>query len=130
MHELMPLFLFLAVASLGFFSFLSVTVWVNSRTRERRHFYQSEVLKKVAEATSPEVQAAALALLREQERFAQLRRREGARLAGATTLAIGVALMIFLQLQTHDGRTCFAALIPIFAGAALLAFSFVKLRES
>ena len=48
-QALVPLFLFLGVASVALFSFVAVVVWSQERRREREAYYKSETLKKIAE---------------------------------------------------------------------------------
>ena len=49
MNQILPIFLFLSVASVALFSFVAVAVWSSERRREREAYYRSEILKKIAD---------------------------------------------------------------------------------
>jgi len=118
-----PVFILLAVGAISFFSFLAVAAWSGTRLKEREAFYESETLKKIAEmpAGGPNP---ALELLREKEKIAQAKRREGIKLGGLVTTGVGLGLLIFL-LTFADTRPLFlVGLIPLFVGVALLAYAF------
>jgi hypothetical protein len=118
------LFLFLAVGSVALFSFVAVAVWSENRRKEREAFYRSEVLKKVAE-TQGTGAASALDLLREQEMFADRRRRGATILGGLVNIAVGLALMIFLRMITNDAPVYLCGLIPLFIGIALVVYAYL-----
>ena len=91
--------MFLSFLLVSVFSFLSVAVWAGTRRGERKDFYRSETLKKLAESGS----AAVLKYLREEERLDEKRRArqrqrmfEGNRLAGLILIVVGAALSIAL----------------------------------
>jgi Domain of unknown function (DUF6249) len=118
------MFMFMSVASAALFSFLAVASWSDSRRREREAFYTSETLKKVAESPAPGGNIA-LEYLREQEKRAERRRREGIKLGGQVTSAVGVGLMIFLKALVKDQEPVYlCGLIPLFIGVALLGYSY------
>jgi hypothetical protein len=116
------LWLFLAIGAVALFSFLAVSSWADSRRREREAFYRNETLKKIAEAGAGS--ANALEIMREQERNARERRRDGIRLGGLINLAIGAGLIIFLWKLTGDA-VAWVGLIPLFIGVAMLLHSYV-----
>src|SRR5262245_32657959 len=92
--------IFVSVMIVSVFSFGSVAMWVGTRHQERKDFYRSETLKKLAESGS----AAVIEYLREEERQEQARREvhrrrvaEGNRLAGSIVAVVGVTLLVVLR---------------------------------
>jgi hypothetical protein len=114
------------VGSIALFSFLAVASWSDARRKEREAYYKSEMLKKLAE-TSGEGTRAAIELLHAEERRAAQKRREGIKLGGLITLAVGIALMVFLRAvaQQEDPGVYSVGLIPALIGAALLVYTYV-----
>ena len=112
------------LATIAVFSWLAVASWSDARRREREAYYKSETLKKIAETqgTGP---AAALELIREDERRAARRRQESHRLAGVITIGAGLGLGIFLRAIELDEPIYLVGLIPGFIGVALLLYSYV-----
>jgi hypothetical protein len=120
----LPLALFLSVGAIAVFSFVAVAAWSDNRRKEREAYYKAETLKKMVEAHGPG-SSSPVELLREEERLAARRRREGQRLGGLITFAVGIGLMIFLKAVDHDGQTYLVGAIPLLVGAALLAYSYL-----
>lgn len=112
------------VGSIALFSFLAVSSWSDARRKERESYYRNEMLKKIAE-TSGEGTRAAIELLHSEERAAAQRRREGIKLGGLITLAVGVALMVFLRAIEREEPVYLVGLIPALIGAALLVYTYV-----
>jgi hypothetical protein len=108
--------IFLAVV----FSFIAVLITSANRRREREAYYRSETLKKIAEMQT-EGANHALELLREQEKLLLRRKREGRVLSGLITMAVGLALLIFMvgHLGNHGHGVFLIMLVPIFVGAVL-----------
>src|SRR6516164_1828040 len=93
----MGLWLFLSFGVVSVFSCGAVAIWAGTRHEERKDFYRSEMLRKLAESGP----AAVVEYLREEERQQERRRaeqrvreREGTRLGGLILLAIGITLTI------------------------------------
>jgi len=125
---LLPMFVFVSVAAIALFSFLAVSSWADARRKEREAFYKADMVKKIAE--SPETGgASALELFREQQRYAELRKREGLRIGGLINVATGIALMIFLRALMPGTPIYLCGLIPLFIGVALLASSFLVVAK-
>ena len=119
----LPLALFLSAGAIALFSFIAVASWSDNRRREREAYYRSEVLKKLAEVQGE--CPAALAAMREAERIAQRQRHEGMKVGGLVTVAVGLGLIAFLSTVAHGEPAFMVGLIPLFIGAALLAYVFL-----
>lgn len=110
------------------FSFLAVASWSKARLRERQAFYKSETIRKISESQGG---SAALEYLRESDHNAARQRREGQRVAGLVTLAVGVGVMIFLSRvpispdSGSDSSAYLVGLIPVLVGVALLIYSYL-----
>jgi Domain of unknown function (DUF6249) len=122
--ESLPMALFLAVGAIALFLFLAVASWSDARRREREAYYKSEALKKLAEMQGAGA-TAALEIMREEDRIAERRRREGLRLGGLITLAVGIGMMVFLRAVEHSEPAYLVGLIPLLIGVALLAYSYI-----
>ena len=77
-------FMFLSVGAVALFSFIAVASWADARRKEREAYYKSETLKKLSESQGS---AAVLELLREEQKQAAAKRREGLRLGGLINIA-------------------------------------------
>ena len=112
-----------AVLFVMLFSFLSVAVWVDGQKKEREAFYKAETLRRITES-SGEGAKEALELLREEPRLENLKKYEGIKLGGLICIAVGVALMIFLKVQTasEPGAPYLVGLIPGLIGVAMLVY--------
>jgi Flp pilus assembly protein TadB len=117
------------VAIICVFTFVSIAAWSDARRREREAYYRSETLKKIAEAGAGG--QAALEYLREEERIADSRAKnrakEGQKLGGLVTTAVGVGLMLFFWgvLGPEAKGVSLIGAIPFFIGVALLVYSYV-----
>lgn len=113
---LVPVVLFLSL-----FTFLSITVWLGARSKERDAFYRSEVQRKILEqqGAGPD---ALIKVMREEEEIAQRRGRQGTILGGIITLAVGVGLFI---MQPLIEEACYAGSVPAMVGLAMLAYAFL-----
>jgi hypothetical protein len=96
-------------------------VWFGERRRERESFHRSELLKKIAESPGDAAQKV-LAMIRQQEHDAQIRRREGMKLGGLITMAVGIGLMPMLYMLERNEPAWIVGLIPLLVGAALLVY--------
>jgi high-affinity Fe2+/Pb2+ permease len=85
-------------------------------------YYRSETIKKIAETQGP----AALEYLREENRLAMERIREGLKLGGLVTTAAGVGVMVFVAAIANAGskHLFLVGVIPLMIGLALLAYTY------
>ena len=122
----LPVYLFLSVASIALFSFVAVAVWSGERRREREAYYRTETLRKIAESQGGG-NVSVVEFLREEERNAAQRRREGQKLGGLITIAVGIGMMIFIKaLNRNDPEPAYlVGLIPLFVGVALLGYVYI-----
>ena len=124
--------MFLSFVVVSLFSFVSVAVWAGTRQQERKEFYRSETLKKLAESGA----AAVLEYLREEERLEERRRAEerermigGYRLAGLILLVVGGGFAIALHQIVREAPVYLFGLIPFGIGMVFLLMSFMGRRR-
>jgi Flp pilus assembly protein TadB len=120
----MPLFLFLSVVSVALFSCIAVAVWSRERRREREAYYRSEILRKIAD-TQGAGSSSAVEFVREEEKNARRRHREGQKLGGLITVAVGIGMMVFIIALDRGYPVGIVGLIPLFIGVALLAYTYL-----
>ena len=120
-------FIFLSIGAISLFSFIAVASWADARRKEREAYYKNDALKKIAESPAPSA-AAALEYMREQNRNTALRRREGIKLGGLITTAVGLALLIFLW-KLIGPPVDLAALIPLLVGLVLFGYAYSAPKE-
>ncbi|HWZ12932.1 MAG TPA: hypothetical protein VNX22_07335 [Acidobacteriaceae bacterium] len=120
-------FIFLSIGAISLFSFIAVASWADARRKEREAYYKNDALKKIAESPAPSA-AAALEYMREQNRNTALRRREGIKLGGLITTAVGLALLIFLW-KLIGPPVYLAALIPLLVGLVLFGYAYSAPKE-
>ena len=116
---------FLIVAVICVFTFVSIASWADARRKERAAYYRSETIKKIAEAQGGGGPAA-IEYLREEDRIARRREREGQKLGGLITMGVGIGLTVFLgAVVNQSGRgVMWLGLIPFLTGVALLIYSY------
>jgi hypothetical protein len=122
------LFIFLSFATVALFSFVSIVIWAGTRYEERKGFYRSETLKKLAESGP----TAVIEYLREEERLndkqQENRRRrslEEGGLAGWILLVVGITLTIALHQIIRELPVYLLGLIPLGIGMVLLLRSLI-----
>jgi predicted cobalt transporter CbtA len=118
------MWIFLSIGAVSLFVvFIPVVTWLESRRKEREAFYRAETVRRLAENTG-EGAKMALELLKEEGRQEQLKKREGMKIGGAITTAVGVALCIFFTMQGNQ-RDWVIGLIPGLIGVAMLVYVYV-----
>ena len=111
------------VGAIALFTFLAVAAWADARRKEREAYYRHETFKKMAEqagGTSQQI----LDFLRAEELSAQRQRREGLKLGGLITTAVGVGVIVFLKMFEPEKPAFFVGFIPLFIGVVLLLYAF------
>jgi hypothetical protein len=118
--------MFLSFVVVALFSFISIAAWTGTRHQERKDFYRSEMLKKLAE-TGP---GAVIEYLREEEsqedrRLAEQRGREfeGYRLVGLILLAVGSTMAIAMYYVVRELPVYLFGLIPASIGLVFFSMS-------
>jgi hypothetical protein len=116
--------LFLSVGAVALFVvFIPTMHWLDTRRKEREAYYKSETIRRLAES-SGEGAKVAVEFLREEERFRQIRKREGMKIGGLINIAVGIGLgCMFWVLNPKDGPYLIG-LIPGLIGVALLVYVF------
>jgi hypothetical protein len=118
------LWAFLSIGAVSLFVvFIPLTSWIDSRRKEREAFYKAETIRRLAEA-SGEGAKAAIELLREDDRLKRLKTLEGMKIGGVITLAVGIALVIFLRSLIGNEPVYLCGLVPGFIGVAMLVYVF------
>jgi hypothetical protein len=102
-------------------AFAGFVVWLGVRLKEREALNRNELLRKIAESQGDAAQKV-FEMLRQQDNAAQIRRREGLKLGGLITLAVGLALMIFLYMIERSEPVWAVGTIPALVGAVLILY--------
>jgi hypothetical protein len=112
---------FLSVGAVALFAvFIPIVTWIDSRRKEREAFYQSETIRRVAEASGDGAKAT-VELLREQTRIGLLKTREGVKIGGVINVGVGIGLVLFLGALV-GWNVALCGLIPGFIGVAMLVY--------
>ncbi len=109
------------VGAVALFSFLAIASWSEERRKEREAYYRSEVLKKLADKPDSD-HGPILAVIREEERNSLIRSREGKKLGGMITAAVGLGLMIFLRMLIDQEPIWAVGLMPFLIGVVMLVY--------
>lgn len=106
------------------FSFTAFAAWSGDRTQERKAFYRSELLKKLAESSNEQTQQI-LEMMRDEERAAERQRREKMKLGGLIWSVVGVGLTVLLAtMMPHTGAWA-VGLVPLLIGLALQVYVYI-----
>ena len=110
------------VAMVAIFTFLSIAVWSEERRKEREAHYRGELMKKMLEQPGPAADRI-LDLMRGEEERATAQKREGRRLGGLVTMAVGLGIAIlFVALEPGESLWTIGT-IPFLIGAVIFLFS-------
>jgi hypothetical protein len=122
-------FLFLSVATIAVFSFISIAIWTEARRKEREAYYKAESLRRVAEMQGDGAKYV-VEMMREEEHNRQLRasanevkRIEGMKIGGLVLIGVGVGLMAMIGALADKPTAGAVGLIPGLIGVALLAYA-------
>lgn len=118
----MPASFWFMVAVIGTagITFVTIVIWVSERTKQRQAHYESENIRKLIESGGAE---AATLFLAERQKARAIETRNGMRLGGIVTIAVGFALMVFFHQMFGGAPLYLVGLIPMAVGVALLAFT-------
>jgi hypothetical protein len=89
---------------------------------QAKAYYRAETIKKIADLQGAGADSV-LTVLREEERIGARRVREGLKLAGFITCAVGLGLLIALRAIVTDIPVYLVGFIPMLVGVALLAYA-------
>jgi hypothetical protein len=96
-------------------------VWIGERRKEKESLYRNELLRKIAESQVDSAQRV-LDMIRHQDQEKKIRMREGLKLAGMVTGAVGLALIPMMAMLVPNRPVWAVGLIPALVGAALVAY--------
>ena len=125
--------IFLSFVVVSLFSFISIAAWSGIRHQERKDFYRSEMLKKLAESGP----GAVVEYLREEEKQEERRRaeqrareREGGLLTGLILLAVGGTIAVAMYYVVPQTPVYLFGLIPASIGLVFFSMSLFGGRRS
>ena len=98
-------------------------VWIGEHRKEKEALHRNELLRKIAESQGDASQRV-LEIIRQQDREAQIRIREGIKLGGMITAVVGIGLMAMLVMLVPNKPVWTVGLIPLLVGAALFSYVF------
>ena len=107
------------ISVIAVFTFVSIASFSDNKRREREAFYRFEFRKKLIEqsgANTPQV----MELMQQEERAELRRRREGLKIGGFVTAAVGVGLIFGLRFTGED--VWMVGYIPLAIGVGLLLY--------
>lgn len=122
-----------AVGAFALFGiFLPTVIFTENRRKEREAYYKAETMRRLTESSTDGAKTV-LEMMRETERMEKRKTREGMKIGGLITLAVGVALMIFLYAllgpngpdHGEAGPVYLCGLIPGLIGVAMLVYVFL-----
>ena len=136
MHNLMAMFFDSDLSNMGLWAFLSIGAvslfvvfiplvsWIDGRRKEREAYYRAETLRRISEASGEAAQTA-LELIREEARQEQIKKREGLKIGGVITMAVGLALIFFFLFASGDPHAWAIGMIPGLIGVAMLVYVYL-----
>ena len=122
------MFLFLSVAAICVFSFISISVWTDARRKEREAYYKAEAARRLTDLAGQGVQAV-IEIMREEERIerqksaiAEVKRLEGLKIGAVVNIGVGIALYAFMRSVGGPGMV---GAFPFAIGMALAVYAYV-----
>jgi hypothetical protein len=109
------------------FLFLSTVVWAKQRRRERDAYYRHELAKTMVTRGAD---ADEVARMLRKSRSSLAERREGLKLGGLLTFAIGIGFMIGFQWIPADLPIWKIGFVPTLLGAAMVTYSVLADSDS
>lgn len=103
-------------------------VWFEAQRKEKQAFHRSELLRKIAESQGDAADKV-LEMIRQEEFEAKIKRREGLKLGGLITAAVGLGVIAALAILLPDKPIWIVGLIPFLIGAALVVYVFFMAPE-
>jgi len=100
----------------------------NMGPAQARAYYKAEAIKRIAEMPGADADAI-LTVLREEERVAVRRIREGLRLAGIITTAVGIGLTVVLAVLIKERPVYLVGFIPALVGITLFGYAYIVPRQ-
>jgi hypothetical protein len=118
-------FLIPIAGAIGFFSLAAVWAWAINRRRERESLYHGETVRKISETHG---QQAVLDYMLEVERIRTRRAQSAYAVGGIIAACGGAGLLIFLWADRQHGydHAYYVALIPLFIGLGLIAYTLLS----
>jgi hypothetical protein len=96
-------------------------VWFGERRKEKESLHRTELLRKIAESQGDASQRV-LEMIRQHDYQAQVRRREGLKLGGLITAAVGIGVTVSLAMLDRNKPTWIIGVVPLLVGAALFVY--------
>jgi hypothetical protein len=96
---------------------------------QAKAYYRAETIKKMAEMQGAGADAV-VTMLREDEKISARRVREGLKLGGFITCAVGLGLIISLRAIVPDMPVYLVGFIPLLVGVVLLAFAYTNAPQN
>lgn len=103
--------------------------WIDGKRKERRAVAREETLRRLLEA-SPESAEKVLELIRRGDDLKAAAFSDGLLTSGLAVGAGGFGLMIFLAALKPGQAYYLGGLMPVFIGAALVAYGFLRRRRA
>ena len=100
---------------------LGFVIWAGAKQKEREAFYRNELLKKVIDSPGGSTQSV-MEMVRQQERDARIRRREGLKLGGLILIAAGIGLTALLAMFERNEPAWAVGILPTLIGIAIFLY--------
>ena len=116
---------FVVLGYIALFSWLAIAGWARQKRKEREAYYRHEIEKRLIEKTDVTMEQI-VELRRKDEHTQWLQRREGLKLGGFITSAIGIGIIIGSRfVRTIDFSISAFGYIPLAVGLIILLYAYV-----